>query len=237
MSAAPHSGRPSDEEFKVQEHWHEGQYWFKGDDVTCALGYAGASSQKMLAYHVPEQYKYARDDGVFSFVKNKPVYLNEQGVTLLVAKRTGVGKEAFETWFDNKAGQLRGGSSLRMRNRHQIQIVNETDLHYKVVDYLRRFYPQTFLCPGLGETQDTEAKRIDAWGKGYTAGQCDLLILNSNKTYKGFGIELKRPLGTGELRENQQRWLDRLQKEGYKTMVSGDYDEVCRALMKFFEDK
>ena len=29
---------------------------------------------------------------------------------------------------------------------------NETDLHYKVVDMIRRFYPDTILVAGLGGT-------------------------------------------------------------------------------------
>ena len=30
---------------------------------------------------------------------------------------------------------------------------NETDLHYKVVDLIRRYYPDTILVAGLGETR------------------------------------------------------------------------------------
>ena len=232
MTVSPKTGIISDEEFQVNSYWHEGQKWWYGSDVAICLGYAKASAQKMIAYHVPEMYTRLRSHGIFSSVITKPMDLNDAGVRHLISKRNGEGKAGFEAWFERKAAE---GPSRQ--TSQQFIIRNETDLHYKVVDYLKRFYPQSLTIGGLGELQDTEAKRIDAWGKGYTAGQCDLLILNSNKTYKGFGIELKHPLGTGELRENQQRWLDRLQKEGYKTMVSGDYDEVCRALMKFFEDK
>ena len=46
-----------------------------------------------------------------------------------------------------------------------IMIGNETDLHYKVVDMIRRFYPDSILAAGLGENQDTEDKRLDSYRK------------------------------------------------------------------------
>ena len=61
-----------------------------------------------------------------------------------------------------------------------IMIGNETDLHYKVVDLIRKYYPDSILVAGLGENQDTEDKRLDSYKKGYTRGQPDLMILNNN---------------------------------------------------------
>ena len=42
-----------------------------------------------------------------------------------------------------------------------IMISNETDLHYKVVDLIRKYYPDSILVAGLGENQDSEDKRLD----------------------------------------------------------------------------
>ena len=39
-------------------------------------------------------------------------------------------------------------------------IENETDLHFKVVQYIRHVYPDAIIIDGLGENQDTAAKRI-----------------------------------------------------------------------------
>ena len=61
-------------------------------------------------------------------------------------------------------------------------IGNETDLHYKVVDVIRRFYPDSILVAGLGENQDTaEDKRLDSYKKGYSIGQPDLMVFNYHK--------------------------------------------------------
>ena len=62
---------------------------------------------------------------------------------------------------------------------------NETDLHYKVVDLIRRYYPDTILVAGLGENQDTEDKRLDSYKEGYMKGQPDLMILDKHKDFKG----------------------------------------------------
>ena len=74
-------------------------------------------------------------------------------------------------------------------------IGNETDLHYKVVDMIRRFYRDSILAAGLGENQDTEDKRLDSYRKGYMKGQPDLMILNYHKDFIGLGIEFKSPTG------------------------------------------
>ena len=74
-----------------------------------------------------------------------------------------------------------------------IMIGNETDLHYKVVQLIRNYYPDSILVAGLGENQDTEDKRLDSYKKGYTRGQPDLMILDYHKDYKGLCIEFKSP--------------------------------------------
>ena len=54
------------------------------------------------------------------------------------------------------------------------KIENETDLHHKVVEYIKRFYPDAILIAGLGENQDTPTKRINSLKKGYMKGQAIL---------------------------------------------------------------
>ena len=65
-----------------------------------------------------------------------------------------------------------------------IMIGNETDLHYKVVGMIRRFYPDSMLIAGLGENQDTEDKRLDSYRKGYMKGQHDMMVLNYHKDFR-----------------------------------------------------
>ena len=74
-----------------------------------------------------------------------------------------------------------------------IMIGNETNLHYKVVDLIRKFYPDSILVAGLGENQDTKDKRLDSYKKGYVRGQPDLMVLNYHKDFEGLGIEFKSP--------------------------------------------
>ena len=77
----------------------------------------------------------------------------------------------------------------------QIQIINEKDLHYKVVNFIRRFHPDAIVIAGLGELQDTSQKRTDAFYKGYVGGQPDIVIMNKHNSYAGFAIELKTRRG------------------------------------------
>ena len=117
---------------------------------------------------------------------------------------------------------------------HQMQLMNETDLHYRVVAYIRRFHPTAVFVAGLGELQDTEAKRLDAWAKGYMKGQPDLLILNPTRRHSGYALELKHPgIPSPQPAPHQLQTLRRLDKLGFATLVSNDYDVICRAVDAF----
>ncbi|CAB3995449.1 Hypothetical predicted protein [Paramuricea clavata] len=74
---------------------------------------------------------------------------------------------------------------------NQIRLLNETELHYKVVEYLRKYYPDAIVIAGLGENQDTSYKRINSARKGYLKDQPDILIVSPCGTHSGFAIELK----------------------------------------------
>ena len=58
--------------------------------------------------------------------------------------------------------------------RKVFKIENEFDLHTKVIDFIRRFFPYSMLVAGLGELQDTKSKRISSHKKGYQRGQPDI---------------------------------------------------------------
>jgi len=84
------------------------------------------------------------------------------------------------------------------------KIENETDLHYKVVQYIRRFYPYSIIIAGLGENQDTPTERMNSWKKGYMKGQLDIIVANYHKEYTGLCIEFKSPINNYQISEAQK---------------------------------
>ena len=106
-------------------------------------------------------------------------------------------------------------------------IGNETDLHYKVVSLIRRYYPDSILVAGLGENQDTEDKRLDSYKKGYMRGQPDLMVLDYHKDYKGLCIEFKSPTNNYHVSKAQYELMEKYSNNGYKFILSNDYDEIC----------
>ena len=83
------------------------------------------------------------------------------------------------------------------------KIENETDLHVKVVHFLKKRYPHSLFTVTLGENQHTSTMRIASYKKGYLCGSPDLIINNLHKYYTGFAIELKNPRGYGVLSPDQ----------------------------------
>ena len=117
----------------------------------------------------------------------------------------------------------------------QVKITNEFELHTKVVQFIRNYFDHPLLIPGLGELQSTYKTRHEAYLKGYRGGQPDILLLNDHIDYRGFAIELKTPMNTGRLKENQKLFLNELKLNGYKTLVSNDYDLILFELMEYFK--
>ena len=116
-----------------------------------------------------------------------------------------------------------------------IMIGNETDLRYKVVDLIRRYYADTILIAVLGENQDTEDKRLDCYKKGYTRGQPDLMVLNYHKDYKGISIEFRSPTNNYHVSEAQKEMKKRYRTNSYALVLSNDYDRICKNIHEYMK--
>ena len=229
----------------------DGEPWFKGSDVAIALGYKVPS--KAVFDHVPLQYKsklsyllrHSKTDSVTLDVSElNASWITEAGLYKLVLKSTLKSAAVFQDWVCMEVlPSIRKTGSYALAPPaqpalvgKQIKLLNETDLHHKVVDLTRNTFPELLLVPGLGELQDTILKRSDAYKKGYVGGQPDIMILNQTSKYNGFAIELKTPKGNGVIRDNQITYLDSLKDLKYKTLISYDYDEIVVELTRYYDD-
>ena len=116
------------------------------------------------------------------------------------------------------------------------KIENETDLHTKVVSFLKKRYPYSIFTATLGENQDTGKKRIESHKKGYLRGSPDLIINNLHKHYTGFATEFKSPKGIGVLSYDQSKMLRQYENNGFKTLVNNDYEYIIEQLIEYFRD-
>ena len=92
-------------------------------------------------------------------------------------------------------------------------ISNEKELHYKVVNLIRNYYPNSILVAAMGENQDTEEKRLDSWKKGFQRGTPDLMILDYHRDYKGLCIEFKSPTNNYEVSDSQIKMKEKYKKK------------------------
>ena len=118
-------------------------------------------------------------------------------------------------------------------NNKMFKIENEMDLHSKVVELIRNFYPNALLVPGLGENRDTPDKRINSWKKGYMRGQPDLMILDFQKDYKGLCIEFKSPTNNYCVSESQLKMKEKYRDNEYAFILSNDYDKISKLIHKY----
>ena len=116
------------------------------------------------------------------------------------------------------------------------KIENEMDLHAKVISFLKKRFPNSLFTAMLGENQYTSTMRIDSYKKGYLRGSPDLIINNLHKNYTGLCIEFKNPNGKGVLSPDQSMMLRQYRNNGFKTLISNDYDHTIKQLIEYFRD-
>ena len=115
-------------------------------------------------------------------------------------------------------------------------IENETDIHTIVVSFLKKRYPYIIFTATLGENQDSCNKRIESHKKGYLRGSPDLIINNLHKHCTGFTSQFKNPNGKGILSYDQSKMLKEYENNGFKILVSNDYDYIIDQLIEYFRD-
>jgi len=215
----------------------EGTAWFRAKDVAVILGYA--NERKAIRMHVDEEDR-AKLENIRGTDMGRPllhndaqtIYINESGVYSLILRSEMREARAFKRWITSEVLPALRKSGVASQ---LCTITNETQLHYRVVAFIKGYLPGALLAPGLGELQDTSEKRLDCWRKGYRGGTPDILLLNHHKRYSGMAVELKTPKGTGRLSEKQRDCLQDYSRANFKTLVSCNYDEILWQLIEYFQ--
>ena len=236
--------------------------WFLGKDVAKILGYS--KPENAIERHVSKNHKIrqiiwypvsgsqVQNPVSGSQVQNPKSYtgetpgqgrwctlIDEAGFYELVFSPKLAFAKKFRDWvFTTVLPSIRKYGQYKLFDspwNKMIMIGNETDLHYKVVDLIRRYYPDSILVAGLGENQDTEDKRLDLYKKGYMRGQPDLMILDYHKDYKGLCIEFKSPTNNYNISEAQLKMKEKYCNSDYAFILSNDYDKISKNIHKYMD--
>ena len=236
--------------------------WFRGKDVAEILGYRdtdqairkNVSTENKMFHHIRSKCSPVSKTGQQNDTRGKcsPVsktgqqndtrgkyctFINEPGFYELVFSSKLEFAKKFRQWvFTTVLPSIRKYGQYKMFDspwNKMIMIGNETDLHYKVVQLIRNYYPNSILVAGLGENQDTEDKRLDSYKKGYQRGQPDLMILDFHKDYKGLCIEFKSPTNNYCVSESQLKMKEKYRDNEYAFILSNDYDKISKLIHKY----
>ena len=230
---------------------YKDEIWFKAVVVATILKYT--NQRKAIRDHVDPEDKRklseisqeSKRNESFPFKGNggECIYINESGLYSLILRSKLKSAKEFKRWVTSevlqsirKTGRYDYCMNHKYNNTLTFKIESETDLHVKVVSFLKKRYPHSLFTVTLGENQDTAFKRIDSFKKGYLRGSPDLVINNLHKHYTGFCIEFKSPKGNGVLSPDQSMMLRQYQNNGFKTLVSNDYDQIIEQIIEYFRD-
>ena len=230
--------------------------WFLGKNVAEILGYSNTKKavlnhvenedkQQIFTRHprgpkmgpVAKSYSSVHKTGTVAPSGSMCTYINESGFYSLVLSSELETAKKLKHWITSQVlPSLRKYGFYKMfdnPDNKMFKIENETDLHYKVVQLIRNYYPDSILVAGLGENQDTEEKRLDSYKKGYQRGQPDLMILDYHKEYKGLCIEFKSPTNNYCISESQLKMKEKYRNNDYAFILSNDYDKISKLIHKY----
>ena len=221
------------------------EIWFRGKDIAKALGYE--KTRSAILKHVNDDDKSILEDlrrgpqirAPFKNEQGGSIFINESGLYSLIFGSKLQSAKVFKRWVTSEvlpSIRKTGRYDHKYSNMLTFKIENEKDLHVKVVSFLKKRYPHSLFTVTLGENQDTAFKRIDSFKKGYLRGSPDLIINNLHKHYTGFCIEFKNPKGNVVLSPDQSMMLRQYQNNGFKTLVSNDYDQIIEQIIEYFRD-
>ena len=223
--------------------------WFRGKDIAKALGYE--KTRNAILKHVDDDDKSILEDirrgpqirAPFKNEQGGSIFINESGLYSLIFGSRLESAKVFKRWVTKdvlpsiqKTGRYYYCIDHKYNNTLTFKIENEMDLHVKVVSFLKKRYPHSLFTLTLGEHQDTAFKRINSFKNGYLRGSPDLIINNLHKHYTGFCIEFKSPKGNSVLSPDQPMILLQYQNNGFKTLVSNDYDQIIEQIIEYFRD-
>ena len=191
--------------------------WFRGKTLAEVLGYS--NTLKAIRTHVDSEdkkemselgYKGGAQNGhPFRNVQQGTIYVNESILFALILRSQLESAHAFKRWVTKDVLP-----SIRKTGRY------DYGMNHKYNDSL------TFKIEN----------EMDSYKKGYLRGSPDPIINNLHKHYTGFAIEFKNPNGKGILSSDQSMMLQQYQNNGFKTLVSNDYDHIIEQLIEYFRD-
>ena len=221
--------------------------WFRAKTVALILKYS--NHRKAIIDHVDPEDKSllneinigGNDSLPLTWNDKNSIYTNESGLYSLILRSDMDNAKKFKRWITREVLP-----SIRKNGRYELNhkpfkmlsfnIQTEYDLHKKVVNFIRNHYPKALLNVTLGENQINSNMRLRSYNLGYQKGSPDLIIQNLHKSYSGFAIEFKSPQGYGNLSEYQNVMLQEYTNNGFKVLLSNDYDKILKEIIHYFDD-
>ena len=220
--------------------------WFRAKTVANILNYS--NHRKAIIDHVdPEDKSLLNEINIggneslpLTWNDKNSIYINESGLYSLILRSDMDEAKKFKRWVTKEVLP-----SIRKNGRYELNhkpfkmlafnIQTEFDLHKKVVNFIRNNYPKALFTATLGENQLSSDMRLRSYNLGYQKGSPDLIIQNLHNVYSGFAIEFKSPIGYGELSEHQNVMLQEYTNNGFKVLLSNDYDEIIKEIIHYFD--
>ena len=220
--------------------------WFRGKNVAEILGYKdtnqairkNVSIENKLTHIIQSNCSPVSQTGQQNDTRGKYCTLiNEPGFyELIFGSKMGFAKK-FRQWvFTTVLPSIRKYGQYKLFDspyNKMIMISNEKEPHYRVVELIRKYYPDSILVAAMGENQDTEEKRLDSYKKGFQRGTPDLMILDFHIDYKGLCTEFKSPTNNYVVSESQLKMKDKYKKNNYAFILSNDYDNISKKIHKY----
>ena len=163
----------------------------------------------------------AQNGHPFRNVQRGTICVNESGLCALILRSQLESACAFKRWVTKDvlpSIRKTGRYDYCIDHKYNNKIESKTDLHVKVIQFLKKRYPHSLFTVTLGENQDTVYKRIDSF-KGEQQRENKLIsyeraskMLENDMYITGIGQAVLELLSFKVESGNHQRGISLLQK-------------------------
>ena len=171
------------EETELSVIKRQGDIWLRGKTIAEISGYSNPlkatrkhvdSEEKREISELEPKSRGAHFGHPFKNRQRRTIYINESGLYSLILHFKLESDCAFKQWVTKdvlpsirKSGRYDYGINHKYDDNLTFKIENETDLHVKVVAFLKKSFPHSLFTVTLGRNQCTSVMRIDFYRKGY----------------------------------------------------------------------
>lgn len=204
-----------------------------------SMGYVNYN--KLVSKYVPDDQKLlgnAFENSAFQGhslkLRANSVLITQKGLDLILMQSKKPIAKQFREWLCDVLETIRTKDSIA--TVHNYNMHSEKELQKNFIRWLNKYFKHVPRTIGSWRNDMSQDEVKEMMQMGMLKGTPDIMIHKQYKKHIGLAVELKNPNGRGLVSEDQELMHERLEKEGFKVIVSNDFADLVYLVGTYLHD-